>query len=124
MDIGIAAPGTCYAADDCCEAMRAQKFRHYQKALPEMAASGLHYVPLIFSCHGRLDLETICTFENLAQQAARCIGIGDWRSVLRRVRVCIGVILVRRHVAMVRSCLKPLSPGALNFLFGDGLEEV
>ena len=103
--------------------MWAEKFHHYRNALPEMAAMGIHYVPLIFSCFGRVHAEAVCILENLAQRAARCIGVGDRRSLLRRTRASIGVILARRSVTMVRTCLQPLSPGALNLLLGDGLDE-
>ena len=124
MDIGVATPRTCTAGNDCCDSMWSEKFRHYRLALPEMAASGIHYVPLIFSCYGRVHPEAMCILENLAKRAARCIGVGDWHSLMRRTRASIGVSLARRCVAMVRACLKPLSPGALNLLLGDGLDEV
>ena len=88
-----------------------------------MVDNSIHYVPLIFSCYGRLHPEAIWILKNLAQRAARCIGVGDWRTLMRRTRASIRVILARRSVTMVRSCLKPLSPGALNLLFGDGLDE-
>ena len=61
--------------------------------------------------------------ENLAKRAARGIGCRDWQSLLNRTRASIGVILVRGSVAMVRACLKPLSPGVLDLLLGDGLVE-
>ena len=63
-------------------------------------------------------------FELLSQRAARCIGVGNSRTILRRMRASIGVVLARRSVAMVKACLKPLSPGALNLLLGDGLDDV
>ena len=98
LDIGVATPGTCTAGNDCCDSMWSERFHHYREALPEMAGSGIHYVPLIFSCYGRAHPEAACMLENLAKRAARCIGVGDWHSMLRRTRASIGVMLVRRCV--------------------------
>ena len=123
LDIGVATPGTTTAGSDCCDSMWSEKFHHYRLALPEMAAHGIQYMPMIFSCYGRVHLEAVGVLKNLARRAARSIGCKDWQSLLNRTRASIGVILVRRSVAMVRACLKPLSPGALDLLLGDGLEE-
>ena len=65
----------------------------------------------------------MCILENLAKRAARCIAVGDWHSLMRRTRASIGVSLAKRYVAMVRAFFKPLSPGALNLLLGDGPDE-
>ena len=89
-----------------------------------MVANGIHYVPIIFSCYGRVHPEAMGVLKTLAKGAARRIGSGDWCSLLNRTRASIIVILMRRCVAIIRSCLKPLSPGALNVLLGDGLDEV
>ena len=41
--------------------------QHYRHALPEMRASGLYYVPLIFSCYRRVHPEVVRIFELLSQ---------------------------------------------------------
>ena len=79
---------------------------------------------IIFSCYGRVHPEAVRIFELLSQRVARCIGVGDSRIILRRMHAAIGVVLARRSVAMVKACLRPLSPGALNLLLGDGVDDV
>ena len=123
LDIGIATPGTSTVGVDACDSMWSEKIRRYRLAFLEMAAYGIHYTPMIFSCYGRVHLEVASVLVNLAKRAVRGIGCRDWQFVLNRTRASICVILVRRSVVMVRACLKSLSSGVLDLLLGDGLVE-
>ena len=59
----------------------------------------------------------------IGMTAARKVGVVNWDSLVHRTFENIGVALVRRGVAMYKACLPPLSPEALDLMFGDGLGE-
>ena len=120
LDIGVATPGSCAAGNNCCESMWSEKLKHYEHVLPEMRLDGLHYVPLVFSCFGRIHCEAKNMFRLISISAARKAGISNSSLLAHRTFENIGVALVRRYVAMYNTCLPPLSPETLNLMLGDG----
>ena len=86
-----------------------RKRAHYAEHLETMAAAGLRYLPVVFSCYGRVHPESVATMQRIAQQAARHVGVADHKPLLRRAHAAIGVALCRRAAAMVRACVPPLS---------------
>ena len=107
------------AGEDCCETMWHEKKKHYLKHAASMERVGLYSRPVVFSCYGRLHVAGETTVSTIAQKAARRMGVGDSRPLLRRAKAAIGVALWRRAVAMVRACLFELSEESLGILFGD-----
>ena len=66
LDVGICSPDASGAGDDCCAAMWEKKRRHYGDHLEDMARRGLRYVPLVFSCYGRVHADSDTELERIA----------------------------------------------------------
>ena len=105
LDVGVCSPDASGAGDDCCEAMWRRKRETYAEYLEELAAQGIRYEPMVFSCFGRIHHNCAVTLERLAQQAARRQGVASHRGILRRTLKSLGVALVRRAVAMAKARL-------------------
>jgi len=106
LDIGVCSPEAAGAGLDCCEAMYRRKLAHYRQVLPELQASGIRYMPMVWSCHGRAHPEAMNTLQLLARTAARRKGLRDWRPLLARARCSIAVQLQKRLVAQLHACLR------------------
>jgi len=119
LDVGVCSPDAANAGDDCCAAMWERKRHHYAAHLEGMQRIGLRYVPIVFSCYGRLHPDPAVEVERIAQQAARRMGVGDHRALLRRAHLGMSVAVWRRAAAMARSCLPTLSKESLAVLFGE-----
>ena len=104
LDIGVAAPHAVHAGDDCCEAMRLRKIRHYQDHLEDLRLQGIIYTPLIWSCWGREHEDTTKVLRQIARVAARRRG-DKYEAVLSSLRDVIGAVLARRAAAMLLSCM-------------------
>lgn len=104
LDVGVASPDASHAGDDCLEAMRVRKVRVYARYEPELAAQGMAYRPLPFSCWGREHPDTTLALVAISRRAARRRGIDGWQPLLRRLRGDIGAALARRAAAMLRAC--------------------
>ena len=106
LDVGITTPFSAGAGFDCVAAMRAAKLRRLgPAALEEMRQLGLEYVPLAFSCYGRIEEGADARIALMARRAARRRGLADGRLLERRLRQRIGVEIWRRSVAVCRRCL-------------------
>ena len=103
---------------DCCEAMYQRKLDDYADHLPQLESQQIRYIPMTFSCYGRVHPEAVRIIELIAKQAARKRGLGDHRLLLRRSLAAIGVQLWRRAAAMVRVCLPKLTAEEAATLFG------
>ena len=124
LDIGICSPDASGANDDCCESMRRRKLDVYASYLHELGFQGIRYVPMIFSCYGRLHPETAHIISYLAGQAAKRFGINDASALERRCRAALGVAIWRRAAAMIYHCLPPLSPECAALLFGEASDDL
>ena len=116
----VCSPDASGAGDDCCEAMWRRKRETYAEYLEELAAQGIRYEPMVFSCFGRVHHNCAVTLERLAQQAARRQGVASHRGILRRTLKSLGVALVRRAVAMAKACQHPLRAQALQLHWRRG----
>ena len=65
LDIGICSPDDCGAGDDCCDSMHISKLNRYSQFLVGRTGPGFEYCPLIFSCYGRVHLESIYILRNI-----------------------------------------------------------
>ena len=99
--------------------MWANKRKHYAEHLEEMARPGLRYVPLVFSCYGRVHADSAVELEHIARQATLRLGIADHQPLLRRTMAGIGVAIWRRAAAMTKACLPRLSKESMLLLLGD-----
>ena len=116
LDIGVVSPDAGGAGRDCCDFMYKEKMQDYQRHLAELQEADIIYRPLIWSAWGRAHAETDAILEALARAAARRRGLRDHHQLLQRTRDAIGVMLVRRAVRMVRSCLASPEGDELNAL--------
>ena len=114
LDVGVAAPDASGAGDDCTESMRKRKHAKYAPFAQDLAAAGVVYRPLVWSCFGREHAETTTALVTIARRVARRQGLADHRPVLNRIRAAVGVALARRCARMVHSCLR--RPGRVQTL--------
>ena len=105
LDVGITSPDATGAGADCCEAMYRTKLDKYRPHFAALSAQEVRYMPLTFSCYGRLHPQTEVALDTIARVAARRRGFGDHQLLLRRAKGRIAVAIWRRAAAMVRSCL-------------------
>ena len=86
--------------------MRAAKLRRLGPvALEELRQQGLTYVPMAFSCYGRIEEGADARIARMVRCAARRRGLADSRVLERRLRQRLGVEIWRRSVAVCRRCL-------------------
>jgi hypothetical protein len=121
LDVGVTSPHRPAAGDDACAAMHASKLAVYAPYSAELAASGVAYLPLVWSAYGRPHPEASAALELLARRAARRRGLRCHRPLLRRTLAAVGVALWRRLAAMQAACLPPLGPEESQLLFGGDL---
>ena len=114
LDVGVAAPDASGAGDDCTESMRKRKHAKYAPFAQDLAAAGVVYRPLVWSCFGREHAETTTALVTIARRVARRQGLADHRPVLNRIHAAVGVALARRCARMVHSCLR--QPGRVQTL--------
>ena len=122
LDIGICSPDASGAGSDCCASMFARKREHYANHLDDMARRGLQYMPLVFSCYGRVHADSEVALEHIAKQASRRLGVVGHRPLLRRARAGIAVAIWCRAAAMARACLPKLPKECLQVTFGGVAE--
>ena len=104
--MGITTPVSAGAGFDCVGAMRAAKLRRLGPvALEELRQQGLTYVPMAFSCYGRIEEGADARIARMVRRAARRRGLADSRVLERRLRQRLGVEIWRRSVAVCRRCL-------------------
>ena len=114
----MCSPDASGAGADCCATMWSRKREHYADYADDMRQQGLQYLPVVFSCYGRVHPDSRNVLERIAGQAARRLGVQDGQLLLRRARASIGVAIWRRAAAMARACLPKLSPQSAALLLG------
>ena len=106
LDVCIASPNAAAAQGDAAEAAFRRKLRHYRNVIPELAAAGIVFRPLIWTADGRPHPAAVRTLRYAADQAVvRAGGTGDAASLLRRWKHEIMVAILRRRAAMSRAVL-------------------
>ena len=119
LDVCVAAPSGSRAAGDAAEAAFRRKLRRYRREIPELAAAGIAFRPLVWTCNGRPHPAVTRTLAFAAELAAnrsdQDVAPGQLRS---RWRHEIQVALQRRRAAMMRAVLPRPSDGANWLLTG------
>ena len=118
LDVNVSSPFSLSAGENCCDASFRRKQRDYAHIIPDLVSKGITFVPLCFSCYGRLHSEVIEWLEFSSRAAARRRGIADFRPLLGRTRRNIAVAVQRRLIDQVRACL-PHSEVELESIFRD-----
>ena len=113
LDIGVASPD-CSGAGAAMFQTKLDKYRPYFEAL---SAQDIRYMPLVFSCYGRVHPQAEATLDTIARVAARRRGLGDHHLLLRRAkgsnmatRRCDGALLLA--AAFQRRRYHDLRPGS------------
>ena len=96
-----------------------RKRGHYGEHLEDMPLRGLRYVPLVFSCYGRVHADLAAALTLVAKQAARRLGVAHHGPILQRAMAGIGVAMWRRAAAMARACSPQLSRERLSLMCGE-----
>ncbi len=79
-------------------------FSSYRRYLPELAAQGVQYHPIIWSSWGRPHADASAALKAMAARAARRRGFTSGRALYRHVRAAIGLQLQRRAAKMAIAC--------------------
>jgi hypothetical protein len=106
LDVCIASPNAASAMGDAAEAAFARKLRRYRYAIPELAAAGIVYRPLVWTADGRPHPAVTRTLRFASGQAAsRASESADAKSFMRRWTHEIQISIMRRSAAMMRAVL-------------------
>ncbi len=109
LDVCVASPNAAAAAGDAAEAAFKRKLRRYRREIPQMAAAGILYRPLVWTTAGRPHPAVTRTLHYAAGLAASRSNTGaDAKSLLSRWRHDIQTALLQRRAAMVRAVLPRL----------------
>ena len=103
-DVGVRAPHAASAGTDPLGNMRADKLEKYEPHRDDLAAQGVIYEPLIFSCYGRRHPRTTDMLKLAASRAARCRGSSKSGGLLRWWHRQLAAEIWRRAAKMVHSC--------------------
>ena len=106
LDVCIASPNAAGAAGDAAEAAFKRKLRRYRREIPQLAAAGIVYRPLVWTAAGRPHPAVTRTLKFAAVQAStRAEQHADAKALLSRWRHEIQVAIQRRRAAMTRAVL-------------------
>ena len=109
LDVCVASPNAAGAGGDAAEAAFRRKLRRYRRAIPELAAAGIAFRPMIWTADGRPHPAATRTLTFAAELATRRSGQGTAKTMLRRWRHEIQISILKRRAAMTRSVLPALS---------------
>jgi hypothetical protein len=90
LDIGVVSPDAVGRGDDACEAMVRAKRARYAASLGQLAADGVAYQPVVFSCYGKPHPDASAVLSFMATAASRRLGCVEAGTLLRRTRVAVG----------------------------------
>ena len=108
MYVCIASSSAAIARGDAAEAGFRRKLRHYRQLLPELAAAGVVYRPLVWTADGRPHPAVQRTLAYAAQLAANKAGQAESpKDFVQRWQHEIGIAILRRRAAMARAVLPP-----------------
>ena len=86
LDVGVTSPDCIGAGVDCCEAMFQTKLDKYRPYFEALSAQDIRYIPLVFSCYGRVHPQAEATLDTIVRVAARRRGLGDHHLLLRMAK--------------------------------------
>ena len=116
LDVCVASSSASIARGDAAESAFKRKLRHYRAVIPELAAAGVVYRPLVWTADGRPHPAVSQTLGYAAQLAASKAGQSDSpKAFVRRWQHEVGIAILRRRAAMARAVLPPI-PDSLTWL--------
>ena len=119
VDVGICAPHSSGAGENCVETMRANKFDHYADMLDELERQNIQYLPATISCYGRRHPSVTQILVKASQVAARRRGVANHGTIFRRWSRTIAARTWQRAARMVQTCM-PREPGDTELIL-DGV---
>ena len=118
LDVCVASPNASSAAGDAAESAFKRKLRRYRREIPELAAAGIVFRPMVWTTNGRPHPAVTRTLHFAAEQAANRSEQATPRAILGRWCHEIQIALLRRRAAMARAVLPQLSKGDAWMLTG------
>ena len=100
-----ASPNASIAAGDAAEPAFRRKLHRYRKGIPELAAAGIVFRPMVWTTCGRPHPAVTRTLKFASEQAAHRSESAEPKAILGRWRHEIQVALLRRRAAMARAVL-------------------
>ena len=105
LDVCVASPNASSAAGDAAESAFRRKLHRYRREIPELAAAGIVFRPMVWTTNGRPHPAVTRTLKFAAEQAAHRSESAEPTSILGRWRHEIQVAILRRRAAMARAVL-------------------
>ncbi len=109
LDVCVASPHASNAAGDAAESAFRRKLRRYRREIPELAAAGIIYRPMVWTTAGRPHPAATRTLHFAAEQAASRSDGATAGALAARWRHEIQIALLRRRAAMARAVLPRLT---------------
>ena len=110
LDVCVAAPSASRAAGDAAEAAFRRKLRRYRREIPQLAAAGIVFRPMVWTANGRPHPVVTRTLAFAAEVAAnRSERDVEPGALLSRWRHELQVAILRRRAAMMRAVLPRVS---------------
>ena len=106
LDVCVASPTAAMALGDAADAAFKRKLRHYRAVIPQLAAAGISFRPMVWTAEGRPHPAASRTLRYAARLAStRGGGEAEAQGFLSRWRHEIQVAIQRRRAAMARAVL-------------------
>ena len=103
-DVYIASPNAAAAQGDAAVAAFKGKLRYYRGVIPELAAAGIAFRPLVWTADARPTPTAMRTLKYAAQQAAARMGTqGESQTTMARWKNELTIAIMRRRAAMSRA---------------------
>ena len=119
LDVCIASPVAAMALGDAADAAFKRKLRHYRAVIPQLAAAGIAFRPMVWTAEGRPHPAASRTLRYAARLAStRGGGEAEAQGFLSRWRHEIQVAIQRRRAAMARAVLPQSSAREVWLLSG------
>ena len=119
LDVCVASPCAAMALGDAAEAAFRRKLRHYRAIIPQLAAAGISFRPMVWTAEGRPHPAASRTLKFAARLAStRGGGEAKSRGFLARWRHEIQIAIQRRRAAMARAVLPKSSAREERLLLG------
>ena len=119
LDVCVAAPSASRAAGDAAEAAFRRKLRRYRREIPQLAAAGIAFRPMVWTANGRPHPAVTRTLAFAAEMAAnRSDRDVEPRALLSRWRHELQVAILQRRAAMMRAVLPRASARDIWLLAG------
>ena len=104
LDVCVASPNAAAARGDAAEAAFKRKLAHYRRVIPQLAAAGIAFRPLIWTADARPHPAAVRTLKYAASLAATRSGVqADSSALLSRWKHEVTISILRRRAAMSRA---------------------